>query len=45
MNTWVELYDSVSGCIEAKESGGGFTPSYPQGFFGADVQDMRIFSR
>ncbi len=42
--TWRGLYDEVSKCIEAKERG-GFTPSYPQGFFGADVADLPIFGR
>ncbi|MCB9595350.1 MAG: hypothetical protein H6719_21705 [Sandaracinaceae bacterium] len=42
--TWQGLYDEVSKCIERKE-GSGFTPSYPQGFFGADVADLPIFGR
>ena len=43
-DTWAALYDDVTACIEAKE-GGGFTPSLPQGFFGADVRDLPIFHR
>lgn len=42
--TWRELYDNVEKCIENKERG-GFTPSYPQGYFGADVADLPIFGR
>jgi hypothetical protein len=42
--TWRGLYDDISKCIEDKE-GGGFTPSYPQGFFGEDVADLPIFGR
>jgi len=45
VDTWVALYDNVKSCIENKESGGGFTPSYPQGFFGTEVQELRIFDR
>lgn len=42
--TWQGLYDEVTKCIEDKERG-GFTPSYPQGYFGADVADLPIFGR
>jgi hypothetical protein len=45
VDTWSELYDAVSSCIEAKESIGGFTPSLPQAFFGEDVRDLPIFYR
>lgn len=39
--TWAALYDSVTTCIERKESG-GFTPSQPQGSFGSSVADLPI---
>ncbi len=39
--TWRGLYDSIVACIERKESG-GFTPSEPQGSFGATVMSMSI---
>lgn len=41
-NTWLELAQQVENCIEAKESSGGFSRSYPQARFGADVKNLSI---
>jgi hypothetical protein len=41
-NTWKSLYGVVRGCVETKESAGGFKPSLPQAYFGAEVQDLKI---
>ncbi len=41
--TWKGLYDSVKSCITRKEAG-GFTPSEPQAYFGASVDQLGIFN-
>ena len=41
-NTWYELSQQVEQCIEVKESAGGFSRSYPQARFGADVAHYPI---
>jgi hypothetical protein len=39
--TWSDAYDLTTDCIIKKE-GSEFTPSKPQAFFGADVEDLCI---
>jgi hypothetical protein len=41
--TWNGLYDTVKACIQRKESGGGYTPSEPQGYFGSQVSTLGMF--
>lgn len=41
--SWNGLYDSVRACIQRKESGGGYTPSEPQGYFGSQVSTLGLF--
>lgn len=44
VETWQELYDTVTACVERREAG-GFTPSEPQAYFGDEVRDLRVFDR
>ncbi|MGB0455025.1 MAG: C13 family peptidase [Bacteriovoracaceae bacterium] len=43
--TWKDLYANVTQCIERKESQLGANRSFPQAFFGKNVQDLRILNK
>lgn len=45
VKTWKDLYTALKACIEPKEQAMGYTPSQPQGFFGADIENYPIFDR
>lgn len=40
--TWAELSQVVEKCIQRKETGGGFSHSYPQARIGSEVKDLEI---
>lgn len=41
--TWEEFYSDVKACVTRKE-GNEFTPSLPQGYFGSEMQNKKLFA-
>lgn len=41
---WSSLANDIQSCIEKKESGGKYTPSEPQKFFGSEMTNATVFS-
>ena len=42
---WAVVMNKARGCVEAEERKMNVRPSEPQLFVGADVQDLKVFSR